>query len=327
MLPDPRDPDGAVGVANATLYRTEDGGRTLTDSSAGFTGYAWGWFTCAVAYDAIDRAGGFAPGDGRVVLATAGGYWNQVLVRSEDEGRTWTIVDPVARHHLWLGLHPVRRELAWSDSLRSEGGGRSFRRMEGLPDRAALVGACRARPDTPYAMNAARTELWRSDDAGGTWRLWSRPGWAFRKLDSKPTFAACPENPDRVYSIDARGDLAVFDGSTWRSLGVLPLAGGVEEQRNHVRAVAVDPRRPEILYAACEAAGRPFVFCSADGGRTWQDISANLPRIGAGGLSVHPLTGDVFLGGVTGTRLLPPPYPSPGSLWARLRPEGAISNN
>ena len=41
----------AAGYSLATLWRTEDGGRTFRDSSTGFTGFAWGWWNNAIAFD------------------------------------------------------------------------------------------------------------------------------------------------------------------------------------------------------------------------------------------------------------------------------------
>lgn len=346
LLPDPRNPDSAVGIANATLYRTEDGGLTFTDSSAGFTGYAWGWFTRPVAFDAADPkrfaffcydvgavitenggdwferrgipwvwkrdkrvehtgmyAGDFSPEPGsQTLVATAGIYWKQVIVRSEDAGRNWTIVDETPAHNLFLSFHRQDASVVYADAKRSDDGGRTFHRLPNLPEEAAILGLSPARSDTVYALNKNRTIVYRSDDRGESWRVYTEPGWALRKLDPKPTFLVCPADPDRLYAVDARGDLASFDGTAWRSLGVLALAGGAD-QGNFVRAVAVDPRQPEVLYAGLHAPGLPLLFRSADGGKTWQDISGDLPRIGIGGLVVHPLTGEVFTGGIAGTRI------------------------
>ncbi len=362
LLPDPRNPDSAVGIANATLYRTDDGGRTFTDTSAGFTGYSWGWFTKPVLFDVADPnrfaflcydvgmvvtdnggkwfesrhlprtwkpdgliahtgmySGDFQPtADSQVIVASAGLYWHDLLVRSEDSGRTWAIIDDTRGNNLYVAFHTRDPKVVYADNKRSDDGGRTFRVLRNIPDTAVILGMAPSHPDTVYAMNGKRTELYRSDNRGATWRLYAKPGWPMMKLDTKPTFLVCPGDQNRVYTIDSRGDLATFDGKVWRSLGVLDRAGGRREQRNFVRQVAVDPRRPEIIYAGLHAAGRPFLFRSIDAGRTWEDISGNLPRVGIGGLVVHPQTGDVFTGGCTGTRVLAPPYESPKAIYHRL---------
>jgi photosystem II stability/assembly factor-like uncharacterized protein len=364
LLPDPRNPDSAVGVANATLYRTDDGGRTLTDTSAGFTGYAWGWFSNAVAFDRQNPnrfaffcfdvgmvmtenagdwfesrgvpwdwkrdgwikhtgmyAGGFQPIPGsQVVVATAGLYWQIVLVRSESEGRSWIGVDGAQVNNLYVAFHDQDPNVVYVHDKRSEDAGKTFKVLPNIPVGAVIVGHAHSRPDTVYAVNRPRTRIYRSDDRGDTWRLYADPGWPLTRLDSMPTFRVCPADENVVYTIDAKGDLARFDGTSWRSLGIV---GGVArtDYSNHVRKVAVDPRQPRILYAGTLTAGLPFLFRSQDAGETWEDITGNHPRVGVGGIEVHPLTGDVFVGGLTGTRILAPPYPSPQSIYPKLKPQ------
>jgi hypothetical protein len=139
------------------------------------------------------------------------------------------------------------------------------------------------------------------------WRLYSEPGWQFKKLDRIPTFAVDPVNPDRIYTIDENGDLAIFDGEEWHSTGVLALAGGIEVG-NFVRSIAIDPNHPEIIYAGMFASGIPWIWRSVDGGDSWEDISNNLPRIGQRTMAVNPHTGELFTGSTVGTWVFPPPY-------------------
>ena len=362
VLPDPRDPASAVGYSHATVWRTEDGGRTFQDSSTLWTGYAWGWFTRPVAFDRFnpDRfafflydvgmtitdnggaffrrrstpwewirdgkihhsgmyAGDIAPVPGsQVIVCSVGMYSNARLLRTENAGDAWTIVDDQVAEYLYVAFHDKDPRIVFAGRKRSTDGGRSFQTIRALAEQDAyIVGTTPSRPDTVYAITRDRRVVLRSDDRGETWRLYAKTDWNLGALDSKPTFLVDPSNADRFYSIDRRGDLALFDGKGWRSLGVLELAGG-REQRNFVRRVAVDPRYPQIIYAATHAPGRPFVFRSTDAGRTWTDITRNQPRMGAGGLMVHPHTGDVFTGGCVGTRVLAPPYESKGSIYSRL---------
>ncbi len=364
VLPDPRDPAKAVGYSRATLWRTDDGGRTFRDSSTLWTGYAWGWFTSAAAFDRHDPlrfafflydvgmvttdtggdyferhgipwqwrrddmirhsgmyAGDIKPGsDGQVIVAAAGMYWASKLVRSEDGGATWQIVHDDEAGHLYVAFHPDDPSIVYAHDKRSTDGGRSFQRVAGLePHNGIIVGMAPSQPDTVYAVNGDRDAVLRSDDRGETWDVYTRPGWAINVMDSKPTFRVHPTDPDRIYTIDRDGDLASFDGESWTTaMGVLALAGGGAEQGNAVRRVAIDPRHPEIIYAGTLTPGRPFLFRSTDAGETWRDISGNLGRIGAGGLEVHPLTGDVMLGGIAGTRVLAPPYESEQAIYHRL---------
>jgi photosystem II stability/assembly factor-like uncharacterized protein len=79
---------------------------------------------------------------------------------------------------------------------------------------------------------------------------------------------------------------------------------------NLVRAVAVDPNRPEILYAGKWSAGRGSsngVFRSTDSGASWANISANLgPELEIGSIFVDPADSTVYIGSYLGTWKLAP---------------------
>jgi len=247
-----------------------------------------------------------------------GMYWNTRLLRTENGGQTWTIVDDEVARNLYVAFHDEDPSIVFAGQKRSTDGGRSFQAMPPLAERNAyVVGIAASQPDTVYALDRGRNTVLRSDDRGETWRVYVKADWSLAPFDGKPTFVVDPCDADCFYSVDRRGDLARFDGQRWRSLGVLKRAGG-REQRNFVRSVAVDPRHPQIIYAATHAPGRPFLFRSTDRGETWTDITRNQPRLGAGGLVVHPHTGDVFTGGCIGTRVLGPPYESEDSVYGRL---------
>jgi hypothetical protein len=62
------------------------------------------------------------------------------------------------------------------------------------------------------------------------------------------------------------------------------------------------------------AAGIPNIWRSLDGGSSWEDISYNLPRIGASSLSVNPHTGELFFGSCVGTWIFPSPNQNMPSL-------------
>ncbi|NIA22256.1 MAG: hypothetical protein GWP05_09915, partial [Anaerolineaceae bacterium] len=170
----------------------------------------------------------------------------------------------------------------------------------------------------------SRDKILRSDDRGQNWRVYADVSWTFTGMDSKPTFAVHPTDPNKVYTLDSQRDLAVFDGTTWRSLGVMALAGG-QQYGNFVRAVALDPRHPEIIYAETHTAGLPYIFRSTDSGATWANISENLSQCGGGTIAVNPHTGDLLHGSAFGTWVYPPPYDSPQALYWKLGPEFSVS--
>ncbi|MEX0885331.1 MAG: hypothetical protein WD009_02725 [Phycisphaeraceae bacterium] len=267
-------------------------------------------------------AGDLQPIDGsQVAVAAAGATWNTKLIRTADGGQTWQIVDDGEANHLFIRFHTQDPNVVYAGAKRSDDGGVTWTT---LPELAAvdgeILGMAESRPDTIYAMNRSRNRILRSDDRGETWYTYAQTGWTMRVLDSKPTFRVDPHDENLIYTIDSGGDLITFDGQQWRSLPMLDMAGD-EGARNFVAQVAIDPNDSDIIYAGTFAAGLPFLFRTVDGGQTWEDISGEMPRLGIGGLAVHPLTGDVFVGGAAGTRILAPPYESPDSHYHRMVPE------
>jgi len=178
---------------------------------------------------------------------------------------------------------------------------------------------CRADPDTLYALADPRDRILRSDDRGLSWRVHVQTDWRMNRHDSKPTFAVDPADCDVIYTIDAGGDLARYDGQGWTSLGVLALAGAAEPA-NFVRSVAIDPADPLILYAGMHAPGISNVWRSRDGGASWTDISYNYPRVTVGGMNVNPHTGELMIGSCFGTWVFPPPYDDTTGIYGDLVP-------
>ncbi len=67
----------------------------------------------------------------------------------------------------------------------------------------------------------------------------------------------------------------------------------------HVRALAVHPRRPEVLYLGCELG----LFRSADGADTWKPVESPLNGRQLWSLLIHPQQPDLLLAGTCPPRL------------------------
>ena len=362
---DPRRTNVASCFSRATIWRTEDSGATFVDSSNGFTGYAWGWFTRSVAFDPVDPlkfatfnfdvglvvtesgadhfvrrripwswqndgllrwrgigSGDIQPGSNRLIAAV-GLTWTTTLVRSDNLGDPWLkpSEDEPREFHLFVRYHTVDPNVVYAGPRRSLDGGVTWSYVSGLEPwddsrKAEIIGMAENSPDTIYAISGDRRTHIRSDDRGNNWYVYSQTSWRHDARDPMPTFAIDSDNPDRIYGLMSNGDLGCYEGESWTSLNVLSMAGG---HNNYVRRVVVDPSAANVVYAGTSQEGRPFVFRSIDYGETWEDITRNLPRHGIRGVAVHPITGDFFTGGHIGTRVLPPPYESPSSLYPRIR--------
>jgi photosystem II stability/assembly factor-like uncharacterized protein len=119
-------------------------------------------------------------------------------------------------------------------------------------------------PSTPRTLYAAAMgQVYRSDDAGGHWRLASAG-----LLPAVTTLAVDPSDPSIAYAgrgnVLVGGDTSLFKtvdgGATW-----VPLPGTAGAT---ITAIAIDPHDPSRLLAA----GFSGLFRSEDGGATWEAL-------------------------------------------------------
>ena len=294
---------------DVAVHITNNGGDYFEDDT---TTDIWSWYTGGQIEWIGSYSGDIQPVAGsQVMVASIGGYWNKRLMRTADGGVTWTLLSGTAgtvENNYFIGFNPDHPEIVYAGNKISRDGGLTFSAVNfgSFGADSSILGMCRARPDTIYAMSRDRTQIYRSDDQGTTWRLYTSPGWQFRKLDSVPTFTADPVDPDTIWTLDSRGDAASFDGTTWVHTGVIDKAG--TGYNNFVRTIAVDPTHPEVVYAGTMGGGTSCIWRSTDGGTTWEDITLNLPRDGMSAMAVNPHTGEIFRGSCMGTWIFPPPY-------------------
>jgi photosystem II stability/assembly factor-like uncharacterized protein len=119
----------------------------------------------------------------------------------------------------------------------------------------------------------------RSTDGGSTWAYTWRTASGGSPGNSN-LWHVIRATPTRAYASGTGGVFRSDDsGLTWRSLGA---------PTSEVRALAVDPTRPDVVYAGSwDASGG--VFKTSDGGTTWAKVSNGLPDLsGIAALAVDP---------------------------------------
>lgn len=291
--------------------RTVDGGDTFTYCPPPRQSqFAFGAMTTPV--------GAYEPTPGSHKLISAVGGWSeQLLCTSGNDGRSWNVQQNTVGDYQFLAYHPQQPKTMYAgranDSLRSRDGGATWTRLP-YPIKAIFAG----NGDIVYAPRQTATkgqwEVLRSEDQGESWL--PLPGrintWDFGEMDVDPA------DQNRLYAASNSG-VWVFDGKGWT----------VRDEKHGLkrnlfgdfcfRSIAVDPTRPEVIYAGQMECWRGLaggIFRSTDSGQTWENINLNF---GSGltvwAITVSPHDGTVWLATDYGNWKLPPgPYKMTGGL-------------
>ncbi len=118
-------------------------------------------------------------------------------------------------------------------------------------------------------------------------------------------------DPSTIYVLSSTGVFLTKNGGlSWvnRSSG---LAGGL----GNFVDIAVDPRNRDVVYVVRAGFGGNHVFKTTNAGRTWVNISGNLPDLPTYKVVVDPRNGDVYIGNDNGVYHLPG---GSGSTWTRF---------
>ncbi|MEJ2079201.1 MAG: sialidase family protein [Acidobacteriota bacterium] len=216
----------------------------------------------------------------RLYASQSGGWFGQVLQRSDDGGKTWEAVgneftyDGVPGTHQWYDGTPHPWE---------------FKRVWHLEPSLT-------EPETVLA-GVEDAALFRSTDGGKTWQELS----GLRGHGSGPswqpgagglclhTILVDPGNPQRIFvAISAAGAFRTDDGGrTWkainRGLRSEQIPDPEAEVGHCVHRIAMHPSRPNVLFMQKHW----DVMRSDDAGDSWHEVSGNLPTDFGFAIDVH----------------------------------------
>jgi photosystem II stability/assembly factor-like uncharacterized protein len=216
----------------------------------------------------------------RIWAAPSGGWFGQVIQRSDDGGQTW---DPVGNDFSYAS--PAGEHQWYDGTLRPWEFARVWHLEPSATDR-----------DLVYAgiQDAA---LFRSTDGGGSWEELR----GLREHGSGPkwqpgaggmclhTIVLDPNNADRItVAISAAGVFRTDDGgTTWRPINQGLLSNGIPspaaEVGHCVHNLAMHPDRPDTFYMQKHW----DVMRSDDAGEHWHEISGDLPSDFGFPIAVH----------------------------------------
>jgi photosystem II stability/assembly factor-like uncharacterized protein len=258
-----------VGTRKGAFVLTSDGRREDWQVSGPHFG---GWEIYHIAASPADPS--------RLYASQSGGWFGQVIQRSDDGGATWSPVgnefgyDGVPGTHQWYDGTPHPWEFA-----------RVWHLEPSLTD-----------PDSVYA-GVEDAALFHSADGGTTWQELSglrehgsgsswQPGAGGMCLH---TILLHPADPARIYTaISAAGVFRTDDaGKTWqpanRGLRSEGIPDADAEVGHCVHRLAMHPSRPDTLFMQKHW----DVMRSDDGGDSWREISGDLPSDFGFPIAVH----------------------------------------
>ena len=144
-----------------------------------------------------------------------------------------------------------------------------------------------------YYMGTTGGGLWKTDDAGQTWRNISD---GFFKTGSVGAVGVAPSDPNVVYCgmgehaprgvMTSHGDgmyKSIDAGQTWKHIGL--------EKTQHIARLIIHPTNPDVVFVAVQGNlyGRNEergIYKSTDGGETWKNVLYVDDRTGCSELSM-----------------------------------------
>jgi photosystem II stability/assembly factor-like uncharacterized protein len=313
-----------VSSRTGVAFRPEDPNRMMffhTDWGSSFTadgGDTWHWRPAPrQSFGAWTQPGGAydsTPGSRKLVTAV-GGWDEQVLCRSMDDGQNWQVIDSTRRAYTFFAWHPRNGSVVYvghsGGALRSEDGANTWQAVA-QPIRAMFRGD----GDTVYALarpSGTTSRILKSTDRG---RRWFQVGTDIHGQVKDIDVDAV--DSDWIYAAGI-GGVWVFNGSSWSGRGT---ANGLEEDYFgglDFASTATDPRTPGVVYAGQNVCWRGVgrgVYRSADHGQTWRNLNLNLgDDLTTWSVSVAP-NGTAWLGTDNGTFKL---VSGGGDEWGRQR--------
>jgi photosystem II stability/assembly factor-like uncharacterized protein len=258
-----------VGTHKGAFILTSDAGRGRWDVSGP---YFAGW-------DVYHVKGSPADPD-RLYASQSGGWFGQVIQRSDDGGQMW---EPVGNEFVYEGVPGTHQ---WYDGTQHPWEFTRVWYLEPSP----------TDPDMVYA-GVEDAALFRSSDGGQTWgelpglrsakgNLW-QPGAGGMCLH---TIILNPDDPNRIITaISAAGAFRSDDGGeTWRPVNRglhsdYELPDPSADVGHCVHNIAMHPSRPDVLFMQKHW----DVMRSDDGGENWREVSGNLPSDFGFPIAVH----------------------------------------
>jgi photosystem II stability/assembly factor-like uncharacterized protein len=223
----------------------------------------------------------WGPNEERGVFKTVDGgkSWKRVLFVDPQTACSDISADPNNSNIIYAGMYTYRR---WAWHLESGGGntavyksvngGDSWERLSGKGQERGLpkgdmdrigVAVAPSDPNIVYVISETKTEgeLWRSDDAGATWRTVNRDP----NINFRPFYYADirvdPKNPNKLFALSGSLYLSEDGGTTFRTIA--------RDVHGDHQAMWIDPLNPNRVLSGSDGGWQ----VSYDGSKTFEVVN------------------------------------------------------
>ncbi|CAM2005342.1 BACON domain-containing protein [Acanthopleuribacter pedis] len=288
------------GTTNQTLYITNDGGVFRTDNARaavatiGTSAACSASGTFSVVFTNLNNSYGvtqfyhglpYPSGD-----TYFGGTQDNGTLRGDDTSGLNSWVELFGGDGGYVAINPNDTNILYVETTgisirKSTNGGSSFSSaVSGISDSGQFINPFVMDPNDPDRLWTSGGELWRTDDAAGSWTQASNDTTGLPSTGS--AIAVAPGNSDLVLAGTDNGYIrrttsatTATSSTTWTE--TRPNSG-------YVSSVAFDPQDADIAYCTYSTFGVDHVYRSTDGGASWTSIDNNLPDIPVHSIAVHP---------------------------------------
>ncbi|HEY2908514.1 MAG TPA: hypothetical protein VGJ29_21585 [Vicinamibacterales bacterium] len=215
----------------------------------------------------------WGPSQERGVYKTSDGgkTWTRQLFINEQTGCSDIDVDPANSDIVYAGMWSYRRYAWYLDSggketalYKSVDGGKNWKKLtNGIPKMLDRIGVAvsRSNPEIVYMVSETTNyegSLWRSDNAGDSWRVVSRDA----NIDFRPFYYSDirvdPNDSNRVFSLSGSLYMSDDGGRTFATIG--------RDVHGDHQALWIDPRNSKRILSGSDGGFQ----LSNDGGRTFE---------------------------------------------------------
>jgi len=223
----------------------------------------------------------WGPNEERGVYKTTDGgkTWSKILYRNTLTGCSDLDIDPTNSNIVYAGMYTHRRYPWYFTSgggetalYKSIDGGATWTKLSGAGNTRGLpktdmdrigISVHRANPDVVYMITETREEgeLWRTDDAGATWRMVNSE----RNINFRPFYysdvRADPRNPNRVFTLSGGLYMSEDGGRTFQTIA--------RDVHGDHQGLWIDPVDPNYILSGSDGGWQ----VSYDGGRNFEIVN------------------------------------------------------